>query len=105
EDASFVIAIWNLNPPDRPGVVKTFDLTLTNGTNVSHALLTRVDADHSNTLAAYDRMGRPTYPTAEQVRALNAETELKPPESIPIRNGHVPLTVPPNGFVLIELAH
>ena len=104
EDGTVAIAVWNLNPPDKPGSALALDLKLTNGKGATKALVSRVDADHGNTLAAYERMGRPIYPTAEQVRALNAESELKVPESLAINQGQLRLTLPPNGFALIELA-
>jgi hypothetical protein len=34
----------------------------------------RVDQDHSNTRAAFARIGNPRYPTQSQVRQLNRET-------------------------------
>jgi len=103
DDGSFVFALWNLNPPDKPGTTRTFDLKFEHLGGASRALVSRVDADHSNTLAAYERIGRPRYVTAEQVRRLNQETELAPPESVPVGQGLLRLTIPPNGFALVEL--
>ena len=103
DDGSLVIALWNLNPPDQPGSTRTYDLKFGHLSGAAHALVSRVDADHSNTLAAYQRMGHPRYVTPEQVRRLNQETELAPPESVPVDQGQLQLTVPPNGFALVEL--
>jgi len=103
-DGSLAIAIWNLNPPDKPGATRTFDLKLQNLHGATRGLVSRIDAEHSNTLAAYDRMGRPRYPTPQQVQQLNQASQLAPPDSIRIEPGGLQLTLPPNGFALIELS-
>ncbi|HTZ32949.1 MAG TPA: glycosyl hydrolase family 39 [Methylomirabilota bacterium] len=105
DDGSFVIALWNLNPPDKPGAARAFDLKLQHLGSGTQVLVSRIDADHSNTLAAYQRLGRPRYVTPEQVRQLNQESELAAPESITAEQGQLHLTLPPNGFALLELSH
>lgn len=103
DDGSFAIAIWNLNPPNQPGQPRTFDLSFQGRKPPKRILLSRIDADHSNTLAAYALMGKPRYPTPAQVRQLNAESALAPPESLPLHHAHLTLTIPPNGFALLQL--
>ena len=103
EDGSFAIAIWNLSPPDRPGLAQSYDLGFTGLIPPSGVRGSRIDTDHSNTLAAYARMGTPLYPTEAQVRQLNMETALEPPRSMPLKKGHLLLTLPVNGFVLLEV--
>jgi len=103
-DGSVVLAIWNLNSPDNSGATRTFQLNFQNLNGASHAFVSRVDAEHYNTLAAYKRMGSPRYPTADQVRKLNQESQLTPPESLTIEKDELRLTLPPNGFALVELA-
>lgn len=103
EDGSFTLAIWNLSPPNAAGSPRTYDLQLRGAKTGKRAVVYRIDADHSNTLDAYARMGKPVYPTLEQVRQLNEESALKPAESLAIRNGHLVLTLPVNGFALIQI--
>ena len=103
EDGSVVLAVWNLSPPAQHGTARTFDLALTGRKVSKHAKMWRIDADHSNTLAAYERMGKPTYPTEKQVEQLNQESALAASESLEIKGGHLLLTLAANGFVLVEL--
>ena len=72
-----------------------FELKFQNLKGASRALVSRIDAERSNTLAAYKRMGRPRYPTVEQVRKLNQESQLSPPESLTIERGELRLILPP----------
>lgn len=103
-DGSLAIAVWNLYPPDHPGSSKTFDLEFPGLSKNGRAMVSRVDQDHSNTRAAYDRLGQPRYPTEAQVKEINRETALLAPQPVPIKNGHLSLNVPPNGFALLEIS-
>ena len=103
ENGSLVIAVWNLSPPDKPGKPRTFDLRFSGLRGSPEALVSRIDATHSNTLAAYQRMGSPRYPTPAEVRQLNTETALPAPEKVKIDNGRLTLPVPVNGFALLEI--
>jgi xylan 1,4-beta-xylosidase len=104
EDKSLAIAIWNLSPPDQVGSVRTFDMEFQGLRDVKRIYVSRIDADHSNTLAAYAGMGSPRYPTEKQVRQVNDESALRLPETMFLIEGHLPLTVPVNGLVLLEVA-
>jgi len=105
EDGSIVLAVWNLSPPTQHGTARTFDLALSGQKVGRHAKMWRIDADHSNTLVAYARMGKPTYPTGKPAEQLNQESALAAPESREIKGGHLLLTLPANGFALVELKH
>jgi xylan 1,4-beta-xylosidase len=102
-DGWLAIAVWNLSPPTQPGTVRTFDLAFRGLRGSKHISVSRIDADHSNTLAAYARMGKPRYATEEQVRLLNEESALRAPELLSLKNGHLILTLPVNGFALLEV--
>ena len=103
DQGSFVIALWNLSPPNQPASSRTYDLSFVGPKSAKHLLLWRIDAEHSNTLAAYARLGKPRYPTEKQVRQLNDESSLTPPEAFTLKNGHFLLTLPVNGFALLEV--
>ena len=103
DDGSFTLALWNLSAPTATGTPRTYDLQFAGAKTGKHALVYRIDAAHSNTLQAYSRMGKPLYPTPAQVRQLNEESTLNPPESLPIQQHHLVLTLPVNGFVLVEV--
>ena len=63
----------------------------------------RVDDDHGNTLAAYKTLGSPRYPTEDQVRRLNAATELPPPSPKRLEGNHLDLELQPNALVILEV--
>lgn len=104
KDDKLVIAIWNYVEPDQKGSVRKFHLVFENmplaGAELSE---TRVDEDHSNTLAAYRGMGSPRYPTEAQVQKLNAMTTLEPPKIRALKSKDVDLELGPNALVLLEV--
>jgi len=102
ENGAIVIAIWNLSPPDQPGTARSFELDFSGLHGSPDTLLSRIDSTHGNTLAAYQRIGSPRYPTLEQIKQINSESALPPPEHIQIGAGRLTLQVPVNGLALIE---
>jgi xylan 1,4-beta-xylosidase len=102
-DGSLAVAVWNLYPADHPGPTKTFDLQFSGVPKNKRVLVSRIDQDHSNTRAAYERIGKPRYPTEAQVREMNSATALQAPQSLPLKGGHLSLIVPANGFALLEV--
>lgn len=102
KDGTLVIAVWNLVDPDQQGSAKTVDLEL-QGSTANVARVSRLDAQHGNTLAAYEAMGKPRYPTQAQIRELNKAAELPPPERLPAKNGRLTLDLPVNGLAIVEL--
>jgi len=101
-DGSFAIAVWNLFLPEEKGKAKNVALVFHGAQNLQ-ARISRLDAAHGSLLNAYAAMGRPPYPTTTQVQALRKAAQLSPPERVPIRNGAIDLTLPPQGLVLLEL--
>jgi len=63
----------------------------------------RVDNEHSNTLAAYRSIGSPQYPTEEQAKQLNAMTALGPPKIERLQGRELKLELGPNALVLLEV--
>jgi xylan 1,4-beta-xylosidase len=102
-DGTLVIAAWNLVNPDRKGSAVNIEFNINGvGPNVS-VLVTRADAEHGNTLAAYKRMGSPIYPTRKQVAEINRVAEESKPEELQLTRGSITLVVPVNGIVLLEV--
>jgi len=101
-DGTFVIAVWNLFLPEESGQAKTVALLL-KGERHPHAWISRLDAMHGSLLDAYAAMGRPRGPTPAQIESLRKAAQLSPPEELPVRNGAIHLTLPPQGLALIEL--
>ena len=63
KDGTLVIALWNLVEPDATGPDKAFHLDIRGISPQAAVTISRVDARHGDTLAAYKRMGSPRYPT------------------------------------------
>jgi len=98
-----VLAVWNLVDPDKSGEPRSIHLNFRGLKAGAQAQITRVDAEHGNSPAAYAAMGKPRYPTQEQMKRLNLATKLKPPEVMSIKNGTLQLDLPVNGLALLEI--
>ncbi len=103
-DGALVIALWNLIDPDKTGSAKKVRLTFDNVRNSAIVTESRVDDDHGNTLAAYRALGSPRYPSEDQIRRLNAATELPPPAQHHLDGNHLDLSLQPNALVVLEVS-
>jgi xylan 1,4-beta-xylosidase len=102
-DGTLVIAVWNLVDPDKGGATKVFEFVFRGISTDSLVRVSRVDSVHGNSLAAYQKMGKPRYPTPEQVAILNLAAEIPSPENLRLLDGKLKLNIPVNGLVLIEV--
>jgi xylan 1,4-beta-xylosidase len=66
--------------------------------------LWRLDADHGNVIKTFDAMGRPAFPTRDQITQLRAAGKPVPPQNLTLTNGALTITIPPQGLVLIKLS-
>jgi xylan 1,4-beta-xylosidase len=102
KDGTLVLAVWNYASPEQAGSARTVAFQMKN-TRAKHALISRVDGDHGDFHAAYEKMGSPRDPTQSQIQELRKATELAPPERREIRNGELTITLPTYGLAVIEL--
>jgi len=112
-DGTVVLALWNYTPPlgdtadYTPGVPtgpgKHFDVDVKHLGNASQATVWRLDETHGNAVAAFDKMGRPDWPTREQIRQLREAGKLSAPEQVSVNNGKLSIDVPAQGLVVVEL--
>ncbi|MGA7633802.1 MAG: glycosyl hydrolase family 39, partial [Terriglobales bacterium] len=70
----------------------------------SRVRLRRADSEHGNTLAAYQKIGGPQYPTQAQVGELNRVAEDMSVESMRLSKGVIDLQLPVNGVLLLEVS-
>jgi xylan 1,4-beta-xylosidase len=123
KDGSVAILLWNLIPQP-PGVrssmgdplvqtgaqyqaagdVLNLTLTLAGGRSFRTAHVSRVDANHGSLQAAYEAIGKPQYPTRDQIEELKRRAALPAPESVAIHGREISLAIPPNGLALLELS-
>jgi xylan 1,4-beta-xylosidase len=62
-----------------------------------------VDPQHGDAHPAYEAMGSPRYPTSSQIRDLRKAAELAAPETRPLSNGELTLTLPSYALALVTL--
>lgn len=102
-DGTLAIAVWNLVDPDKKGSAESIALEFHGAKTNTRVRLSRVDAQHGNTLAAYEKMGQPRYPTQKQIEELNQASDPGAPGSASLRNSRIEFEIPVNGLVLLEL--
>ena len=110
---SLVLALWDYAPPDGRGhhytppprrrAQRVFDITIDGFPAAARGLLWRVDDTHSNVLRAFDAMGRPSWPTPQQIRVLRDAGRLTPPRPVQLVGGRIVVTVPQHGLALLLL--
>lgn len=113
-DGSIAIALWNYAapygtgatytpPPANAGATKNFIVKLTGISPKAPIRIWRLDADHGNVIKTYDEMGRPAFPTRDQILQLRAAGQPSPPQSLSLTDGTVTISIPPQGLVLLTL--
>lgn len=102
-DSSLVIAAWNLVDPEQVGTPKTMHLRFVNLPGPHLAYISRVDNEHGDVHSAYKKMGRPRYPTQQQLKALQQASELPSAEVRELTHRDLTLEIPPNGLVVLEI--
>ncbi|MEO8735274.1 MAG: glycosyl hydrolase family 39, partial [Edaphobacter sp.] len=111
-DGSIAVALWNYAPPYGEGATytpppaaagpsKTITLKLEGVAATAPIQIWRLDADHGNVLKSYDAMGRPAFPTRDQIAKLREAGKPAPPESSSLKSGSLTITIPPQGLVLV----
>jgi xylan 1,4-beta-xylosidase len=103
KDGSLAIAVWNLFLPEETGSPKTVTLHFKGLTGARTVRVTIVDKNHGSPLPAWDKMGRPAYPTRAQIEALRKAAALPAAQSRPLANGSLTLTLQPHALALIEV--
>jgi xylan 1,4-beta-xylosidase len=102
-NGSLIVAVWNIFPPEESGSAKDFLLHFSNTRGKRVATITIIDRDHGSPLPAYQKMGRPPYPTLAQLQELRKAAALPASSSRPLKNGTLPVTLESQGLALIEL--
>lgn len=95
----------DLPAPDMPVEVTVAGLTTTKPVKVQHF---RIDHDHSNAFAAWQKMGSPQQPSPAQYAELEAAgglQELAPPQTMAVNDGNLLLkfSLPRQAVSLLKL--
>jgi xylan 1,4-beta-xylosidase len=113
-DGSIVLALWNYGPPHGTGPTytpppadlgptKTLTLKLSGTSQNASVQILRLDTDHGNVLKTFDSMGRPPFPTRDQITQLRAAGQPSPAEHTSLHNGTLTITIPPQGLALVTI--
>jgi xylan 1,4-beta-xylosidase len=111
-DGTLAIALWNYAQPDGTGAAYTkppanrgqtriFTLHLTGVPANAPVAVFRVDETHGNVLPTYDAMGRPAFPSREQILKLRKSGKPAPAEHMPLKKQELTLQVPPQGLAIV----
>jgi len=112
-DGTVVLALWNYTAPlgdtasytpgEPRGAVKHFDVDVAHLSADARATVWRLDQEHGNAVAAFDKMGRPALPSREQITQLRSAGKMAAPEAVSLKNGRLSIDIPPQGLVVVEL--
>jgi len=102
KDGSLAIAVWNLFLPEETGSPKTVTLHF-KGSSKTSASISIVDKQHGSSLPLYQQLGSPASPTPAQIAQLRKAAALPAPQTHPIANGSLTITLQPHALALIEI--
>jgi len=102
-DGSLVLAVWNLVNPGATGESKTVKLRFKGVRRDAKVTIRYVDEDHGNTLAAWQKMGSPQYPTQAQIDELRDQARTVAPENETLSDGSITLRLTVNGLAVLQV--
>jgi xylan 1,4-beta-xylosidase len=100
DEKGLCVLVWHYHDDDVPGPAAAVELSVQGlDRSVGQVRLThhRVDGAHSNAYTAWQQMGSPAEPSAEQRAALRKASELtlwEEPKAVAVRDGQVVLRFP-----------
>ncbi len=97
------VAVWNIVNPGSIGAAKTVKLEFKGVKPDSRVAISRVDEEHGNTLGLYEKMGRPRYPTQDQIHSLREDSGLPDPQYDELTGGSYTVQLPANGLAVIQV--
>jgi len=105
-DGILAIAVWNYVAPEEAGTPRDVHLALTGLNGLRHARIQVVDSRHGSSLAAWEAMGRPAFPTRRQVQQLRDAALLPDATTEDLAPGNstiVTLQLQPHGLALVRI--
>ncbi|MGH2396091.1 MAG: GH39 family glycosyl hydrolase, partial [Terriglobales bacterium] len=102
-DGTLVVAVWNLFEPEQAGTSKEVELRFKGLKGKRRVTVHRVDREHGSLHPAYEKMGKPRYPTPAQLQDLRKAARLPAPEGSRLTGDGIRLTLPPHGLAVLEI--
>ena len=103
KNGSLAIAVWNLFLPEEAGSQKAFTLQFKGLSAAQTARITIVDKEHGSPLPAWEKMGRPAFPSLDQVETMRKAAALPSAREEHLTNGSLTITLQPQALALIEI--
>ncbi|MHB1617541.1 MAG: GH39 family glycosyl hydrolase [Metallibacterium sp.] len=113
KDGSVVLALWNYAPPvgttasytfGKPqGASKQFIVKVSHLAAGDHATVWRLGRHHGDVIRTFNAMGRPAYPSREQIKVLRQAAKLAAPRQQAVHDGMLRVDIPPQGLVVVVL--
>jgi xylan 1,4-beta-xylosidase len=103
KNGSLALVLWNLFLPEEAGLPKTVTLHFKGLSGMASARITIVDPEHGSPLPAWEKMGRPAFPTLAQIETLRKAAALPGAKSRTLESGSLTLTLQPHALALIEI--
>jgi len=103
KDGSLALVVWNLFLPEEAGSPKTVKLHFKGLSGMASPRITIVDPEHGSPLPAWEKMGRPAFPTLAQIETLRKAAALPGAKSRTLESGSLTLTLQPHALALIEI--
>jgi xylan 1,4-beta-xylosidase len=97
------VAVWNIVNPGSTGEAKSVKLDFKGVKPDSRIRISRVDEEHGNALALYEKIGSPRYPTEDQVREMREDSRLPDPQYDELTEESYTLHLPVNALVVIQV--
>jgi len=102
-DGSLAVAVWNYAAPEEAGATREIVLDFKGLPATRRDVLVQtLDAEHGSPLPAWEKMGKPAWPTRAQIETLRRASLL--PEPVQRRlsvKGDLRLTLAPHSLVLV----
>ena len=95
------VAVWNYAEPEQSGAARSFTLEFS-GPMPEQASVEILDRNHGSALTVWEAMGRPAFPTREQIQRLRGAARVPAPQPVKVSGGKIELTLPPHALALIE---
>ncbi len=104
KDNSIVIAVWNYVEPHESGTPKTVTVKFSNLNNLSRAKIYTLDDEHGCALTIWEKMGKPQFPSQEQLAQLKSASLNFASQEFKLDKGQaLKLQLAPRALALIEV--
>lgn len=99
--SGYRLIAYNHNIESEPIFTEEFEIDLDNLGKIKEVIYYRIDDEHANGKALWDKIGNPEYVTRDQVAQLHQASELKAESMLP--HNRLKFVIPPHGIIGIDL--